>query len=245
MDTTAEKLIAYAELYENEAFLKDDPSLFMHKVEGSSNQEVMAFIASCLSYGSRKQFFPKIYYVLDKSGGNVYDWVKGGKFETDIPDNDACYYRLYTNHTMNAFLHALQSMLHEYETIGNFVKGNAHDGFSAVSAFTSYFSAKGIETIIPKDTSSACKRICMFLRWMVRNESPVDLGLWSGFIDKRTLIIPLDTHVLQEACALGLLNGKSASMAVARKLTQRLSLIFPDDPLKGDFALFGYGVNKQ
>ena len=84
----------------------------------------------------------------------------------------------------------------------------------------------------------------MFLRWMVRDNSPVDLGLWSDFIDKRTLIIPLDTHVLQEANTLGLLNGKTASMTVAKKLTAKLSLIFPDDPLKGDFALFGYGVNK-
>ena len=90
---------------------------------------------------------------------------------------------------------------------------------------------------------SACKRVCMFLRWMVRDGSPVDLGLWSGFIDKRTLIIPMDTHVLQEANRLGLINAKTASMSVARRLSARLAEIFPDDPMKGDFALFGYGVN--
>ena len=84
----------------------------------------------------------------------------------------------------------------------------------------------------------------MFLRWMVRSGSPVDLGLWSDFIDRRTLIIPMDTHVVQEANALGLLNGKCASMSAARRLTARLAQVFPDDPMKGDFALFGYGVNK-
>ena len=78
---------------------------------------------------------------------------------------------------------------------------------------------------------------------MVRDNSPVDLGLWSSFIDKRTLIIPMDTHVLQEANRLGLINSKTASMSVAIKLSHRLSEIFPDDPMKGDFALFGYGVN--
>ena len=78
---------------------------------------------------------------------------------------------------------------------------------------------------------------------MVRDGSPVDLGLWSSFIDKRSLIIPMDTHVLQEANRLGLITSKTASMAAARKLTARLAEIFPDDPLKGDFALFGYGVN--
>mgnify|MGYP000202145291 FL=1 len=83
----------------------------------------------------------------------------------------------------------------------------------------------------------------MFLRWMVRNSSPVDLGLWSDIIDKRTLIMPMDVHVIQEACRLGLMSSKSTSMKSAQKLTNLMLEIFPDDPLKGDFALFGYGVN--
>ena len=87
----------------------------------------------------------------------------------------------------------------------------------------------------------------MFLRWMVRDNSPVDLGLWSGLIDKRSLIMPLDTHVLTEASRLGLLSirasAPSATMSAARRLTATLATVFPDDPLKGDFALFGYGVN--
>ena len=80
---------------------------------------------------------------------------------------------------------------------------------------------------------------------MVRDDSPVDLGLWSDFIDKRTLIMPMDTHVVQQACRLGLLNGRQATMASARRLTARMAEVFPDDPLKGDFALFGYGVNND
>ena len=83
----------------------------------------------------------------------------------------------------------------------------------------------------------------MFLRWMVRDSSPVDLGLWADFIDKRSLIVPLDTHVLTEASALGLIHSRNASMSSALRLTSTLATIFPDDPLKGDFALFGYGVN--
>lgn len=97
--------------------------------------------------------------------------------------------------------------------------------------------------IVPRNTLSSCKRLCMFLRWMVRNDSPVDLGLWSEIIDKRTLIMPLDTHVIQEANRLGLITSKSTSMKAANKLTAIMLDIFPEDPLKGDFALFGYGVN--
>jgi uncharacterized protein (TIGR02757 family) len=84
----------------------------------------------------------------------------------------------------------------------------------------------------------------MFLRWMVRDNSPVDLGLWADIIDKRTLIMPLDTHVMQEANRLGLLESKTASMSTALKLTEKLRSVFPDDPLKGDFALFGIGVSS-
>ena len=78
-----------------------------------------------------------------------------------------------------------------------------------------------------------------------RTNSPVDLGLWSELIDQRSLIIPLDTHVIQQSLQLGLITSKTASMSVARKLTNKLLEIFPNDPLKADFALFGYGVNQK
>ena len=84
----------------------------------------------------------------------------------------------------------------------------------------------------------------MFLRWMVRTDSPVDLGIWSDLIRLRSLIMPLDTHVIQQSLQLGLITSKTTSMSVARKLTDKLLEIFPDDPLKADFALFGYGVNQ-
>ena len=99
--------------------------------------------------------------------------------------------------------------------------------------------------IVPKNTQSACKRVCLFLRWMVRSNSPVDLGLWADFIDRRTLIMPLDTHVLRQSRNFGLIEGCSATMSMAQKLTAALTEVFPEDPLKGDFALFGYGVNKK
>lgn len=69
-------IIALAEKYETADFLPADPSSFMHEVEGAENQEAMAFIASCLSYGARKQFFPKIQYILDAAQGNISITIK-------------------------------------------------------------------------------------------------------------------------------------------------------------------------
>ncbi|MBQ4184524.1 MAG: DUF2400 domain-containing protein [Bacteroidales bacterium] len=123
---------------------------------------------------------------------------------------------------------------------GALPQGRKASALAAVEALCRHF---GTSAVVPKDASSACKRLCMFLRWMVRDSSPVDLGLWTDFIDKRSLIVPLDTHVLTEASALGLIHSRNASMSSALRLTSTLATIFPDDPLKGDFALFGYGVN--
>ena len=230
--------------YENEDFLKEDPSWFMHQVTGWKNQETMAFLASCLSYGSRKQFFPKIQQLLDWSGGEVYDWVLNGGFADVVKDNSRCYYRLQTNHNMLMLLCRLQMLLKSHGTIRDYILENAKDAMSAIKAICLFFNGSDNGALVPANASSACKRVCMFLRWMVRDNSPVDLGIWEGIIDKRSLIMPLDTHVVQEATKMGLLNTKSTSMSTAIRLTEKMKEIFPDDPLKGDFALFGYGVDN-
>ena len=242
---TCRLLRQYAERYETAEFLNGDPSWWMHQVDGDGNREATAFVASCLSYGSRKQFMPKIGQLLDWAGGDMGRWIREGLYEKQLRSGDRqCYYRLYTCGLMHDFLDAYRRVLDAYGSLGAFVRMNASDGFGAVSAICSFFSQSGISVVVPKDTTSACKRVCMFLRWMVRDGSPVDLGLWSDFIDRRTLIMPLDTHVVSQSVRLGLLSSSTASMSSARRLTDALAEVFPDDPLRGDFALFGYGVSK-
>ena len=240
-----ERLAALADKYETSGFLSGDPSWFMHQVEGIANQEATAFVASSLSYGRRDQFMPRMDWLLERSGGEMDAWIRSGNFSSDLAENDpSCFYRLFTRGDMHSFLMRYRSLLLESGTLGGYLRFvvKAGTGIDAVAAICAYFGSCSSASIIPKDTQSACKRVCMFLRWMVRDSSPVDLGLWSDFIDKRTLIMPLDTHVLQMAAKFGLLSGRNASMSAARKLTAVLAGIFPDDPLKGDFALFGAGV---
>lgn len=235
----------YARQYETEAFLTADPSFFMHQVKGSAHKEAIAFIASCLSYGSRAQFMPKIQQLLDWSGGQPHRWLLDGDYRPHFSLADhSSFYRLTSFADMRRFLDAYRQLLSVHGSLGAYVRSNAATGLDAVKAITAYFAAHGTSSsLVPKDAQSACKRVCMFLRWMVRNPSPVDLGLWSTFIDRRTLIMPLDTHVLTEAVKLGLLSAKTSSMATAIKLTDKMATVFPDDPLLGDFALFGYGVD--
>lgn len=240
-------LIALAEKYERKEFLVGDPSWFMHQVEGDANRELLAFIASSLSYGSRKQFMPKIQIILDASKGKPKDWLLEGGYNAIIPQTDDCFYRLYNNRMMNDFLTALALMVGEYGSMKNYLKSNMQtkDCIEAVQLITQWFREHDNTGIIPKDTSSSCKRVCMFLRWMVRTDSPVDLGIWSDIIDRRTLIIPMDTHVVQESVRIGLTSSRSTSMSAARKLTSALREYFPDDPTKADFALFGIGVDEE
>ena len=252
-------LKALACKYETKEFLDGDPSWFMHQVEGNANKELLAFIASALSYGSRTQFIPKIQFVLDDSGGDIEGWLMRGDYKQAFPADNNCFYRLYSNRMMRDFLDALALMVQQYGSMKAFVvsmdegggkkdKGRGERGgitcLDAIVSLTSWFAAHGSSGVVPKNAQSSCKRLCMFLRWMVRDGSPVDIGLWSDIIDRRTLIMPMDTHVLQQSVRLGLLQSKTTSMSAARRLTARLAQIFPDDPLKGDFALFGEGVNK-
>lgn len=240
-DSVAALLREYAARYEKPEFIEGDPSWFMHQVKGSANQEIMAFIAAGLSYGSRAQFLPKIQSLLLASEGEPDAWVREGAYREILQCSDRdCFYRLYTKADMYAFLELCREMLLSHGSLGDYLRSSASDTLTAVEALCRYF---GSSAVVPKDTSSACKRLCMFLRWMVRDSSPVDLGLWT-FIDKRSLIMPLDTHVLSEAERLGLIKSRNASMSAARKLTAVMAEIFPEDPLKGDFALFGYGVNQ-
>lgn len=84
----------------------------------------------------------------------------------------------------------------------------------------------------------------MFLRWMIRRDSEVDLGVWKSF-DRKDLIVPLDTHVCRVAYYFQLTDAETFSLKNARRITAALAEVFPDDPCLGDFALFGLGVNGE
>ena len=102
----------------------------------------------------------------------------------------------------------------------------------------------GFKHLFPHpDKGSAMKRYFMFLRWMVRDGN-VDLGLWN-FIPKNELLIPMDTHVIQQAKKMGLMDNPKADYNTAVKLTDILKTFDPKDPAKYDFALFGYGIQND
>lgn len=251
---TKQLLLSLAQKYEVPAFTLEDPSQFLCWYSSPADIEPACFIAAMLSFGNRKQFIPKIrsiFELADKSAG-MANWLKSGQYKKDFACSDCKFYRFYSYSDMLDLFAALGKLLQEYDTLGaavhefycsrmsdDTVSGSILD--STLEFFRVHFSHV---SIVPKGKSSANKRIFMYLRWMVRQNSPVDLGLWSWF-PQAELIIPLDVHVLQEAKKLELIPSTApASFKTAQQLTSRLKQIWPDDPCKGDFALFGLGVDE-
>lgn len=231
--------------------------------------EVASFIASMLAFGNRKQFIPKIRQILetsDRSLGSVTEWLKAGAFKKDFPSGPTKFYRFYSYDDMQIFFGELAGILKKAGSLGEFFRTKMEEGGDTGGSPVREGSERprsGLKrggdfpllyeiisqafpesAIVPKGRTSANKRIHMFMRWMVRRNSPVDLGFWD-WADPASLLIPLDVHVMQEAAKLGLIpEGATASRKTAELLTSALAEVFPGDPCRGDFALFGLGVDK-
>ncbi len=234
----------------------------------TADVEVASFIAAMLAFGNRKQFIPKIREILetsDRSLGSITVWLKAGAYKKDFPHGEKKFYRFYSYDDMQVFFGELGEILKEAGSLGEYFKLKLYnggvtgvspvrrgserprselergEGFPLLHEIVSSSFPKS--AIVPKGKTSANKRVHMFLRWMVRRNSPVDLGLWE-WADPASLIIPLDVHVMQEAVKLGLIPPTAAaSRKTAERLTAALAQVFPGDPCRGDFALFGLGVD--
>lgn len=242
-----ERLKALAEKYENEDFLQNDPSKFMHQYSDEAEQEAVAFIAANLAFGRRDQILKHVELILEASGSSPVRWILSEEYRKFFPADSASFYRMYTNSSMISFFDGLKEIFSTGKTAGEFFRKR----WEPVKDEEEVFLHQLISEVFPADCnllphtpSSAAKKVNMMLRWLVRNGSPVDLGLWDWY-PKTRLLMPLDTHVMQEAGKLGLLTKKSPGLGTAIELTEIMKEVFPDDPLKGDFALFGLGVDTK
>lgn len=248
-----EELISFANKYETPEFMENDPSKFLRwyslvKGDSLSDIECAAFIAAMLSFGRREQFIPKIEYILklaDSNSGSIYRWLINGF--PSFPFGKEKFYRFYSFDDLRDLFEEMvvrrdkgDSPMCIFEIIKKKYDSNQDENLA--DYMTSFFKKS---KIVPKGKNSAKKRVYMFLRWMVRQDSPVDLGIWNWYSPEK-LIIPMDIHVIQESIKLGLLDKKSKpSIKSAIKLTTELKQVFPTDPCKGDFALFGLGIDNN
>lgn len=247
--TLNENLKRWAEQYETTDFINADPVQIPHRYDSRVNIEISAFVTAWIAWGNRKQIIKKADFIDRKIfKGEPYHYIVGNTVERgnrpeweQYQGSTDCLYRTFTFgdfHDLCARLYDVYTSAENMEAV--IKKAHETNGETALATLQSLFgSVNGIPDF---ETQSACKRLCLFLRWMCRKGSPVDFGLWD-VCDPRNLIIPLDTHVHKQALRLGLVTRRTPDLQTAIEITDRFAEIFPDDPTKGDFALFGYGVN--
>lgn len=248
--TLNENLKRWAEQYETAEFVKNDPVQIPHRYDSRVNIEISAFVTAWIAWGNRKQIIKKADFIdREIFKGEPYHYIVGNNVEPgaapewkQYKGSTESFYRTFTFGDFHDLCERLHHIYTNWESMEAAIK-YSHD-INGEPSLQTLFSLFGSVNGIPDGTTStACKRLCLFLRWMCRKDSPVDFGLWT-VCDPRNLIMPLDTHVHKQALRLGLTTRRTPDLRTAIEITDRFAEIFPDDPTKGDFALFGYGVNN-
>lgn len=233
-----------AKKYETVEFIKNDPVQFPHRFIEKKDIEIAGFIASLVAYGRREVFIKKLDQLFEIAQNEPYNFIMN--FDAKLLGD--FNYRFGKPDDF-AQIFSIMRILYEkdggLEELFKYGYENSENIFIPV---TDYFYSKfeptqGVKFMIPDaNKGSAMKRMCMFLRWMVRKSS-VDFGIWD-FMPASDLLIPLDTHVARLSREMGLLTRNANDFKSVLEITENLRKFDPKDPIKYDFALFGYGVSE-
>jgi len=245
----------------NRDFLFSDPVAFVHRYSDPKDQEVAAWIASALSYGSVPQIQRSLTVVFSNLSESPYAFLRDLSLFS-LSDNFRTFrHRFTTGADLVVLLYLIHSVIEHFGSVGSFFQKAFAESENSVrillsqvvrwlrgmdfSPVESFYRPKKFWYLLPSpDSGCACKRWNMFLRWMVRRSDGVDLGIWKK-IPPSALILPLDTHTTRLVHLLGLTNLKNPSWKMAEEVTARLRELDPLDPVKYDFALSRMGILKK
>ncbi len=215
---------------------------------------MVAFLAAILAYGRVSLFKPVIEKILALSDGSFYDYLTRFDAVRERPRFKGIYYRFNTTEDLVALIALMSRVIREYETIGalfiSLYRAEDDDIGPTLSRFIATLLrllpaqiTPGLRHLFPSpEKGSACKRLNLFLRWMIRPNDGIDFGLWPE-IPSAKLIIPLDTHIVRIGTYLKLSLRKSPNWKMAKEITKALKHCDPVDPLKYDFPLCHLGIS--
>ncbi len=242
-------------------FIGSDPISIPHRFTKKEDIEIAGFLAATIAWGQRVTIISNANKLMKLMGESPYDFVMSAR-EKDLKRFDNFKHRTFNGIDAVFFLKSLQNIYKEHKGLQEvFLFGSSQKAeytlLEAIMNFRSVFfsipfpSRTGKHVSNPSENSSA-KRICMYLRWMVRNDKRgVDFGLWSPAKLKKTLPVtsllmcPLDVHTGNVGRKLGLLKRTQNDWKAVEELTGNLRTFDPLDPVKYDFALFGLGVFEK
>lgn len=222
------KLIEWADKYNDPLYFQEDPisfpRRFLENGAGLQDIEIAAVFAAHFAWGRRAMIVRDCNRLFDEMEWEPYRYVMSGEWRSD----SASIHRT----VKWSEVAAICGRLRDYYERNSSLEQLSRDGMR-----TCIYGQK-------PDAKAPNKKINMLRRWMVRDDGKVDLGLWKH-TDKNALVIPLDVHVYTQATDLGLTERKQKDLRTALEITDCFRDIFPGDPAKGDFALFGYGVTHN
>lgn len=227
-------------------FLPDDPVFFVHQYQKPRDREITGLICALMSFGNAKSIQNSMRKILGMLGDQPYRAILN--FDSKKISLDGLGHRWIRGGDIKDLLIALKKVLKEYGSIENlFSEGYKHsdpDIANALHLFSQKMKGSTHAFLFPTPRAgSPCKRLNMFLRWMVRPADGIDLGLWKE-IPPSKLIVPLDTHIYQFARHFRISRYKNSSWKMALEITQFLKTLDPNDPVKYDFAICHYGMEK-
>ncbi len=239
------------EQYNCIAFIENDPISIPHRYTKKQDIEIAGFLAATIAWGRRDLILKKANLLMDLMDDSPYSFLMGTS-EKEWSRFENFYYRTFQPEDILYFLKALKSIYKQHDDMEElFSMGISNGGLrQTIHNFREKFflfspmqrTKKHVADVIK---GSAGKRINMFLRWMVREDSAgVDFGLWKS-ISPKDLYLPLDVHSGNVARKLGLLQRKQSDWKAVEEVTGMLRKFDVDDPVKYDFALFGLGVNEK
>lgn len=250
MQNMKEYLDNLVQKYETKDFIKNDPIQFPHRFYKKQDIEISALIASSFAFGRREKIIEVVEKIHNLMQNEPYNFCLNYK-KSDEKIFENMEYRYVTNAHILGFFQGLAEVLRYYNSLEDiFLENYSLEDFNIKNGLTGF-----VDRILPLNSlennyllpspnkKSACKRLNLFLKWMIR-KGPVDLGLWKN-ISLSQLLIPIDVHVARISRKLGLFEGKSNNWQTAEIITEKLKEFEPNDPVKYDFALFGYGIEES
>ena len=248
-----EILDEYVAKYESLEFIENDPILIPHEYSLLQDIEITAFWTSMLAWGQRKTIINNARKLFNLMDNAPYEFI------TQHTEQDRARFKRFVHRTFQAtdalyFLEFFQNYYKTHHSLEEaFTSGMKSDDTHTENAllnfhktfFDSDFAPHRTRKHVSTPPKSTCKRLNMFLRWMVRDSKRgVDFGLWKN-IGSHQLLIPLDVHVERTARELGLLTTPQRNWKSVLELTENLRQFDGVDPVKYDFALFGLSLNKM
>jgi uncharacterized protein (TIGR02757 family) len=239
--------------YNQPSFIAADPICIPHLFRKKQDIEISGFFAAIFAWGNRTTIIQKSRELMERMDRAPYDFVMHHQ-PSDLRKLEGFKHRTFNADDLFYFLHFFQTHYSRHKSLEDaFAKwmqpGDATTENALIGFRRYFFSEEHLKRtekhISSPEFKSSCKRLNMYLRWMVRQDNNgVDFGIWKK-ISPSQLICPLDVHVARVAKRFNLLHRKPTDWQAALELTDYLRKLDPADPVKYDFALFGLGVIEK